>query len=866
VIASKPQFIPSPPAPALSSLRVLDSREEFLRIVRNRHPELQPEDAFVVPTWFAQQNKWLEDPVGSDSAIYNYPLLLRIRGPLNEDALRQSLQEIVRRHGVFRSVFRMMDERLIQIVVAPQEFSLPVSCLDGLPKARELQMRKAARIEAMEPFDLARDSMLRGKLTRLQTDDYVLHLTTHTLIYDDWSTGVLIRELSEMYGAFAAGTMPPQREFPFQYGDFIRWQNQRLQGPELESHLDYWKQQLDFTAPFEHLPTDFSRPTRNTHAGARQTAILPVALADSLKVLSRQERVSLFMVLLAGFKCLLHRYSGHEEIGVGSCAANRALVEVEGLIGRFGNSMLLRTSLSGNPTFSELLKRVREVTLNAWSHQELPSGMLLEGIAAGADRNGKPPFQVMFNLQNAPKESWQLPRLSVAWSPLDTGTSKQDLIVWLKSEPALEITLEYSTQLFKSTTMNKLLADYQGILQTMAKDPKQRVANVQISAKPEPLGAKPVPMIVKGIVEAMDKASVEARMIELWRNVFGHRPIDVTQDFFELGGDSLLAARLFAQIEKTFQRTLPLSVLLEAPTIRQLVQILCGQASCSSSSLVAVQPNGTRPPLFCVHGHGGEPFYCRELSGCLGPDQPLYGLRSRGHCGEPIQHTVSDMAAHYVQVVRAVQPKGPYYLAGYCFGGMVAFEMARLLTAQGEEVALLALFNTPAPGSLRWWPLNLNYLNRRILHELREVRARGIRPKLRILGVKSARLAGHSLGFFKAALGGAFAKSSLPSIKPWTEGILTVSDANVAAAKAYRPRPYTGQITLFSTQEVSKYYAIDPREGWLPFAAGGMDLHAVEGDNHCLFDPPFNTRLAEQLKRCIERASDPMPASTPAAA
>jgi thioesterase domain-containing protein len=192
--------------------------------------------------------------------------------------------------------------------------------------------------------------------------------------------------------------------------------------------------------------------------------------------------------------------------------------------------------------------------------------------------------------------------------------------------------------------------------------------------------------------------------------------------------------------------------------------------------------------------------------------------------------------------------------------------MARLLTAQGEEVALLALFNTPAPGSLRWWPLNLNYLNRRILHELREVRARGIRPKLRILGVKSARLAGHSLGFFKAALGGAFAKSSLPSIKPWTEGILTVSDANVAAAKAYRPRPYTGQITLFSTQEVSKYYAIDPREGWLPFAAGGMDLHAVEGDNHCLFDPPFNTRLAEQLKRCIERASDPMPASTPAAA
>jgi thioesterase domain-containing protein/acyl carrier protein len=818
-----------------------------------------------VPTWFAQQKKWFEDPAGSDSPVYNYPLLLRIRGPLNEGALQQSLQEIVRRHGVLRSIFRIMDDRLIQIVVAPRQFSLPVTHLAGLPEERELQMQEAARTEAMLPFDLARDSMLRGKLMRLQTDDYVLQLTTHTLIYDDWSTGVLIRELSETYSAFAAGTIPPKRQFPFQFGDFVRWQRKRLQGPELESHLGYWKQQLDSATAFEHLPADFARPTRNTHTGARQTAILTVAQADSLKLLSRQERVSLFMVLLAGFKCLLHRYSGHEEIGVGSCAANRPLVEVEGLIGRLGNSMLLRTSLSGNPTFSELLKRVREVTLKASSHQEVPFGMLLERIAGGADRKGKPPFQVMFILQNAAKESWQLPGLSVEWSPLETGTSKHDLIVWLKSEPTLEITLEYSTQVFGSTSMNKLLADYQAILETMAKHPKERVNNIRISAKPEAVGAKPAPMIVKGIVEATAKASVEARLIELWKRAFEPRPIDVTQDFFELGGDSLLAARLFAQIEKTFQRKLPLTTLLEAPTIQQLVQILCDQPSCSPGSLVSVQPNGTRPPLFCVHGHGGEPFYCLELSRCLGPDQPLYGLRSQGHCGEPIQHTVSEMASHYVQVIRAVQANGPYYLGGYCFGGMVAYEMARLLTAQGQDVALLALFNTPAPGSLPGWPLNLNYLKRRILHELRRLPSRGIRPKLQILGSKAARLASLALGSYKAALWGVFAKSSMPSTKPLTRGLLSVSDANIAAAKAYHPGHYAGQITLFSTQEISTYYAVDPREGWLPFAAGGIEHHAVEGDHDCLFDAPFGATLAQKLKRCIDPASDLMRASSPAA-
>ena len=840
--------------PALPST-LPNAREKLLDAVRKQSPGLLVEDAFEVPAWFCQQRQWFDDPAGSDSFIYNFPLLLRIRGPLNETALEQSLREIVRRHGVLRSVFRVIDGKLVQIVLAPEEFKLQVTTVDGLPETREQQVQEAVRAEADRPFDLARGPIFRAGLMRLQPDHFILQLTSHSLVFDDWSSGILIRELSETYGAFAAGTTPPAREIPFQYGDFIRWQWERLEDAELEPHLDFWRAQLDSRADYQHLSADFERPARNTNEGATLTTILPAALAESLKVLSRAERVSLFMVLLAGFKCLLHRCSGHEEIVVASCVANRSLLEVEGLVGRFGNSTLYRTSFAGDPTFSELLRRVLEVTFNASPHQEVPFAMLLDEIAGESDSNRPLPFQVMFVLQNAPKESLKLPGLTVDFAELNTGTSKYDLIVWLKSEPALEITLEYSTQVFASERMKKIVADYQAILETMVKNPKQRVSDLRLAPKSEPVAAAgPTPATANKSVGAIDKAGVEARMVELWESLFGIRPIGVTQDFFQLGGDSLLAVRMMAQIRKTFQRTLPLTVLLDAPTIRQLVQILCNGASTSLSSIVRVQPKGTRPPLFCVHGHGGEPFYCWELSRALGADQPVYGLRSQGFCGGPILNSVPEMAANYVRAIRDVAPTGPYLLGGYCVGGMIAYEMARILKEQGQEVELVALFNTPSAGSLRGWPLNIRYLKSRVPYELRKLCSGGIIQVIPRLSVKSLGLARHTLGTAKAALWSACGKSS-PGAERWAHGLLNIPDANVVAAKSYDARNYPGRVTLFMTREIAKFYGTDPCEGWLPLAAGGLECHTVEGDNDTMFDPRFDAMLVKELKRCIERAS-----------
>jgi len=833
---------------------------ELLFQLRNESPGLLVEDAFVVPHWFVQQTRWLEDPSNSDSAIYNYPLLFRIRGSLDEGALKQSLHEIVRRQGVLRSLFQMRDGELVQIVVSPQKQSLRIIDLSKLPEtAREARFQQLALEEAARPFDLAVGPLLRGALLRVGADDHILQLTTHHIVYDDWSTGILSRELSELYQAFAAGTESPLHDLSFQYGDYVRWLEEQLQANALRSRLSYWKEQLVGATGFEHLATDFARPAKSATAncGAREGTVLSVDLANSLKELSRQERVSLFMVLLAGFQALLHRRSNDEEIGVASCAANRPLADVEGLIGRFGNDMLLRTSLSGNPTFRELLTRVREVGLNAYSDQSLPFGQVLKEVTNRTDPDASPPFQVMFILQNAPRENRDIPGLSIKWLPLYTGTAKYDLNVWLKIEPALEVILEYRTDLFRAATMKQLLEDYDTVLRTMVKDPGARVSNLLISSKPRPAPAQRVPTGAKETAAAKDSVApsddVQSRLVELWQAAFG-MPIGVDQNFFELGGDSLLAARLFIQIEKAFQMELPLAVLLEAPTIRQLAGIISAPTVCSShSSLVPAQPSGTKPPLFCVHGHTGEIFYCRNLSLSLGADQPIFGLRSQGLGGEAPFLTVEEMATHYLREIRTVQREGPYFLVGYCFGGMIAYEMGRLLKAQGEEVALLVMFNTPAPGSLKWWPLRPDYLVTRITRELRNLRTLKTREKLVFLPSKAIGLAQLAFGSFKAALWRALAKSPIGAERE-AQGLLSIADINLLAAKAYDPGAYPGRIIFFLTKDdATSLNATDPARGWMALAEDGIEVYVFDAGTPSLRQVP-NIELAEKLKSCLTQA------------
>ena len=836
--------------------------EDLLRRLQNETSELLAVDAFVMPRWFLEQTTWLEDPSNSNFAACNYPLLLRIHGPLNEGVLQRGLQEIVRRHEVFQSIFRMKDGELIQIVVPPaRKPSFRVVNLSECPEPeREARTQQIALDEAHKPFDLARGHLLRTVLIRLGPDDHFLQLTTHDIVFDDLSAGILFRELCELYEGLTAGTAPALEEVAFQYGDYIRWHEKQLQGEKWESKLYFWKQQLSSPVGFHHLTADFPRPAKSSYRTMREQIVLPADLADSLKALARQERVSLFMVLVAGFQCLLQRYSNHKEIGIASCAANRPLLEVEGLIGRFGNEIFLRTSLSENPTFHELLARVRETTLSAYSDQSLPFGRLLKSIANTARSNRLPPFQVMFFAQNERDENRQVAGLTMSWAPLCSGTAKYDLNVCLRTKPALEVILDYSTDLFRATTMRQLLANYQAVLETMAKDPGARVSGVLISRNAQ-RGQEPAGNIVaKEKLAQKDNVApineVQSRLMDLWAAAFGI-PVGVDENFFELGGDSLLATRLFVQIEKAFQMELPLAMLLEAPTIRQLAGIISAPIVHSlHSSLVAVQPNGTKPPLFCVHTQIGEIFLqCRNLSLFLGMDQPVFGLRSQGRGGETPYLTIEEMASYYLREIRTVQRKGPYFLLGYCFGGMIAYEMGRLLKTQGEEVGLLVMINTPAPGSLKSFPLRPSYVVKRIARQLGKLRTLRAREKLVIVRTKAIWLARLVSQSFKAALWDALAKSSSGMAEREAQSLLSIADINLLAAKAYDPGTYAGRIVFFQTEDsATDLYVADPVGGWMPLAEEGIEVHAFGGSNAPSLRHTPNIEWGEKLKSCLAQA------------
>ncbi|MGH8490749.1 MAG: condensation domain-containing protein, partial [Gammaproteobacteria bacterium] len=339
------------PLPAIESL----SREGALRLS------------------FAQERLWFLDQLEGPSATYNIPVALRLRGPLAVRALEQSLGEMVGRHEVLRTTFPTIGGRVGQVIAPAGGVLLPVVDLQGLSEeAQTVELGRLAAEEARRPFDLACGPLLRVCLLKLGEEAHGLLLTLHHIISDGWSMEVFIRELLALYRAFSTGAPSPLGPLPLQYADFAEWQRRWLTGEVLEGQLAYWREQLAGAPSLLELPTDHPRPPVQSFRGATEAFGLDKELTHGLKALSQRAGVTLFMTLLGGFAALLSRYSAQEDISVGSVIANRTRAEVEGLIGFFINTLVLRVDLSGNPTVEELLGRVRGVCLGAYAHQEVP--------------------------------------------------------------------------------------------------------------------------------------------------------------------------------------------------------------------------------------------------------------------------------------------------------------------------------------------------------------------------------------------------------------------------------------------------------------------------------------------------------------
>ncbi len=435
---------------------------------------------------FAQQRLWFLDQLAPGGSAYNAPVAFRLAGPLDVAALEQSLNEIARRHETLRTTFTLSEEQPVQVIAPETIVALPVADLQNYPESeREARAARLVGEEARRPFDLARGPLLRCHLWRLATEDHILLLTMHHIVSDGWSMGVLYRELSALYETFRQGKDPSLPELPIQYADFAVWQREWLRGEVLERQLSYWKRQLGGVQLLE-LPTDRPRSAVQSLRGTTQSFMLPKDLSEALNALSRKEGVTLFMTLLAAFQILLHRYTGQEDIAVGSPIANRTRSEIEGLIGFFVNTLVLRTDLSGSPSFRELLSRVRRAALDAYEHQDLPFEKLVEELNPERDLSHSPLFRVMLALQNAPMSPLNLSGLTVNPIEFDSGNTRFDLAVniWDRAE-GLASSFVYNADLFDGATIARMQRHFQTLLEGIVADPKRRLSELPLMPEAE---------------------------------------------------------------------------------------------------------------------------------------------------------------------------------------------------------------------------------------------------------------------------------------------------------------------------------------------------------------------------------------------
>ena len=438
-----------------------------------------------LPLSFAQQRLWFLDQF-APTILYNFPERCRLEGRLDLDALNRAINEITRRHEVLRTRFEVEDGQPVQVIDEWESRRLERIDLTGLTREeREAEARRMAREEAEKSFDLSRGPLLRVKVLSLIRTNTRCFYTMHHIVSDAWSVGILVREFGALYQAYSAGELSPLPELEIQYADYAVWQRNYLQGDVLERQLSYWRKQLEGAPPLE-LPIDHPRPALASYRGANLNFEVSKEVAEGLQALSRREGVTLFMSLLAAFQTLLMRYSGQEDISVGSPIANRTRAESEALIGFFTNTLVLRTQVEGELSFRELLGRVREICLGAYAYQDMPFEHLVEQLQPERDLSRQPLFQVMLTLQNAPSEWLRSSGLRLSNLEVPDQTSKFDLFLSAtETGDRLSCNLDYNTDLFEATTAGRMTEHLKMALRSIVANPQTTLSELELLSQDE---------------------------------------------------------------------------------------------------------------------------------------------------------------------------------------------------------------------------------------------------------------------------------------------------------------------------------------------------------------------------------------------
>jgi amino acid adenylation domain-containing protein len=528
------------------------------------------------PLSFAQERLWVLSRMSPGESIYTMPVLWAVNGNLDIGALSNSLQEIVNRHELLRTTFPMVGGRPAQVVKATADVTVPVVDLGALPEQQQrIVLDEMVNKIIREPFDLDDGPLFHARLFRATEQTHFLLLNFHHLIADGWSIGILFRELAALYCGFRKNKPATLPVPPIQYADFALWQLDWLKGDVLERQIAFWRQELAGLPTLE-LKTTWPRPARQSFHGGSHELFVGADVLKRLNTLARQESATLFMVLLSVFLILLQGYSGQSDIPVGTPIATRYRSELEDLIGLFLNTLVLRGDVRGNPTFIEVLRRTKETTLRAFAHQDLPFERLVQELQVQRDVSRTPLFQVMFVLNNMSVDRLTLEELDLVPQKIDTGVTAFDLILsFTEEKEGLNGIINYNRDLFDQAIVAQMAQDYQGLLEQVMETPTSTVAELRIMSKSE-LEREPQSLATREPKNPLSRELVSPRseleraIAEIWREVLNLPSVTVHENFFDLGGTSLLLIRVHLRLQKTLGREFSVVDLFAHPTIAEL--------------------------------------------------------------------------------------------------------------------------------------------------------------------------------------------------------------------------------------------------------------------------------------------------------
>ncbi len=666
----------------------------------------------------AQQRLWFLQQLQGRSSAYNVHLGLWLRGSLHLTALEASVRALVNRHDSLRTSFRLDRDKLQQVVESESlsNFRITITDVSGAadPVAEAYQL---ARREVETPFDLSKPPLFRVRLFRATPLDHVFLCTMHHIITDAWSVKIFARELESLYAAFSKGQSPALPPLPIRYGDFAEWQLEWFHTERVQQQLSYWKNKLEGSPTLLDLPTDAPRPAEQTFAGAVQSAPISADIIKGIKKAAIHCEATAFMVQLAAFKVLLHRYVKQSDLVVGIPVAGRNQVETEGLIGFFVNTLVLRDDLSGNPRFADVVAQVRETILGAFSNADVPFEKIVEVLQPERNLGFNPIFQVMFATLQAAVRSHEFGDLTAYPYVVGAETSIFDLSLTLIEDIDQQwwAQIEYNTNLFSHERIRRMLSDYTSLLESIVAVPDARILALPVPSFP-PADLSDFVSIdgpaqgkknIKGPAFANEKTSGHPHepidreqkfLVEIWKHVIGISEVGIRDSFFDVGGHSLMAARLVAHIHEITGKQIPVSAIFRAPTIEAFAPLLREDIVPQSDPLLMrLQEGDDRFAFFAIAAPGVDTFGWASLARHLGRDQSVYKVQGSGApvLDRPFtKQELQTLAQEYIAALRSVQPNGPYCLGGMCEGAFIAQEMILELESQGEQVGCFAIFDT----------------------------------------------------------------------------------------------------------------------------------------------------------------------------